>query len=195
MYSTSLVAQALTHHQANAVQTVDRYWHRLAAQDGIPTRASIDPQAIQDALEYAFIAEHLAAGHAKLRVAGGSLSTTLGMEVTGMPLAVMITPSDRTAFAREIARTLDTPRLLSMMLCAATHPGQGDLTASLRIYPLRDTRGVTKMLGTFVTTGPVGRTPRRFRITSINSTPIFGARPISGIPLITRGHLSLVVSN
>jgi hypothetical protein len=196
MHSSPLHQTALTQHQSRAVQSIDRYWHQLAAGPAIPSRAQINPGAIQDALEYAFIGEHLSGGHTRFRVAGGSISSVLGMEVAGMPLAVLVSHSAREAFTSEMAQLFDTPRKLVLNLSAPAAFGQPALDAQLRLYPLRGQGGsVTQVLGSFVTTGHIGRTPRRFGIASVEACPLAQRPNFRSTPLRTRGHLSLVISN
>lgn len=196
MHSNSLHQSALTLHQARAVQTIDRYWHQLAAGPSIPRRAQIKPGAIQDALDYAFIGEHLSGGHTRFRVAGGSVSSVLGMEVAGMPLAVLVSHSAREAFTSEVGQLFDAPRKLNMTLIAPAAFGQPALEAQLRLYPLRGQNGaVSQILGSFVTSGVIGRTPRRFGLGSVQSCPLTVSTALPRAPIRTRGHLSLVISN
>lgn len=195
MSGTSLQHRMLTQHQAEAVQIVDRYWHQMAAGRGVPNRFDVDPGAIQDALEYAFIAEHLSAGQARLRVAGGSISAVMGMEVAGMPLAVLVSPPERATFAQHVARVFSEPVKIALTLTAPATYGQPELQASLRLYPLMDMAGHTRhLIGTFVTTGVIGRTPRRFGVSSVVETPVTQTSTLVNAPILTRGHLSLVVS-
>lgn len=186
----------LTLHQTQAVRTIDRHWHDLARHWAIPKRSAIDPSAIQDALEYAFIAEQLSGGHARLRVAGGSISAVMGMEVAGMPLAVLVSPDHRDDFARHIAQVFEEPAKLTIALTAAAKFAQPEMTAKVRLYPLLDMGGRnTQLIGSFVTSGNIGRTPRRFEITSSKTTPVAHLMESTSAPILTRGHLRLVVSN
>lgn len=196
MHSTSLHQTVLTQHQARAVETIDRYWHMLAAGALVPRRSQIDPSAIQDALDYAFIAERVSGGHARFRVAGGSISAVLGMEVAGMPLAAVISPVMRDRFASDLALLFTTPSKLSIGLCAPASDGQPGLEAQLRLYPLRGgAGGVTQILGSFVVTGAIGRRPRRFMIGKTESRAVSQHCSLHLPPIRARGHLSLVVSN
>lgn len=196
MWGPSSQQCMLTQHQAEAVDIVDRYWHQLAAGRGVPNRCDVDPGAIQDALEYAFIAEQMATGQARLRVAGGSISAVLGMEVAGMPLAVLVSPPDRATFAQHVARVFRDPAKITLTLIAPASDGQPDLLASLRLYPLMDMAGRTrKLIGTFVTTGVTRRTPCRFGVLSVDQTPVTPTRTWQDAPIRQRGHLRLVVSN
>ena len=196
MSGTSLQYSVLTQHQTEAVQIVDRYWHQLAAHGVLPKRADIDPGNIQDALEYALLAEQLSGGHAKLRVAGGSISSVLGMEVAGMPLAVLVSPEDRADFTSHVACVFAEPVKLALTLTAPAAYGQPELQATLRLYPLLDHSGrARQMIGTFVTTGTIGRTPRRFAIEGVETTPVAQSSILPNAPIRRRGHLSLVISN
>ena len=196
MTNTMLHQTALTQHQARAVQTIDRYWHQLAAGSVLPRRSQIDPRLIQDALEYTFIAERISGGHARFRVAGGSVSGVLGMDVPGMPLAVLVSPEARTRFADEVAHLFDAPCKLGLTMQAPAAFGQPALEAHLRLYPLLGSAGgVTQMIGTFVTTGHIGRTPRRFGIVTAEASPVSQPTALRQMPIRTRGHLTLVISN
>lgn len=180
---------ALTRHQTRAVRAIDRYWRRLAAGGVIPRRSQIDPRAIQDALDHAFIAERIAGGQARFRVAGGSVGMVLGMEIAGMPLAALIRPDMRDSFAADLARLFETPATLAMGLSSPATSGRPALDARLRLYPLRGPAGtVSQMLGSFVTTGTIGRAPRRFGLDTVE------ASPVTILPQ-GRGYLKLVVSN
>jgi len=196
MSGTTVQQSMLSQHQSEAVQIVDRYWHQMAAAGTVPKRSDVDPGAIQDALEYAFIAEHLSGGHAKLRVAGGSISAVMGMDVSGMPLAVVVRPADRAMFTHHVLRVFSEPVKLTLNLTTPAAYGQPELQASLRLYPLLDGAGNTKQLiGTFVTSGVIGRTPRRFAMTTVEETPVSQISTLPNTPIRTRRHLSLVVSN
>ncbi|MFP7570594.1 PAS domain-containing protein [Marivita sp. S2033] len=196
MTDMSMIDAAVSRHQSRAVEIIDRYWHDLSAACPVPRRSAVDAGAIQDALEYAFMADHLSCGHARLRVAGGALSAIMGMEVAGMPLSVLAIPPARKAFNLHIARVFDEPVQLCMNLHAAAQYGKPSIEAQLRLYPLRDdVNDITKCIGTFITSGPTGRTPRRFDIgevaTAAITTPMLPPPPA----LARRGHLRLVVSN
>ncbi|SHH17535.1 PAS domain-containing protein [Marivita hallyeonensis] len=196
MFGNPLLETVLTQHQERAVQAVDRYWHQLAAGRGVAKRSAIDPSVIQDALEYAFVGERLSEGHARVRVAGGALIAVADMEVAGMPLAVMIAPKDRAKFTDRVAHVFDDPAIVTLGLTGDVKFGQPPLSAQLRLYPLTDDQGrVTRMMGTFVTVGRIGSSPRRFTIEDAQTEPVRETAPQASRPGISRGHLRLVVSN
>ena len=77
-------------------------------------RADIDPRGIEPLISSAFIAERIAPGVVRLRVAGMHLNDLMGMEVRGMPLTTFIAPSDRDAFALRLVDLFDGPAILRM---------------------------------------------------------------------------------
>ena len=187
---------AISRHQTNAVWAVDAYWHALTRGRVVPARGDIDPRAIQDALEYMFLAEQLRGGHARFRVAGGALAAAMGMALAGMPLLSLFRNDHRAEVARQVARVFDGPEKLTLTLNAPTRFDQPACDAEVRLYPLSDGTGrVTQLIGTFAAKGDIGRTPRRFDLVATQNTPLVGTPiPFWGNP-ITRGHLRLVVSN
>lgn len=87
------------------LRLVEHYWHELATARGeVPLRSEIDPRSIENALEYAFLAERIAPGLAKLRVAGAHLNDLMGMETAGMPLSTLFTPAARETLAGAVGR-------------------------------------------------------------------------------------------
>ena len=196
MFRDPLMQSLLTQHQETAVQSVGRYWRQLAAGRGIARRSDIDPSVIQDALEYAFVGERLSEGHARVRVAGGSILSVADMDVVGMPLAVLIVPKDRAKFTRCVSRVFEGPAIVTLLLNGDVRFGQSSISAQLRLYPLLDDAGhVTRMIGTFVTLGDTGNAPHRFSIAEVNTDEIPLTSQNIGRPTLTRGHLRLVVSN
>ncbi len=195
MTGNPLEAARVKQHQSNAVEMVDRYWRQMAAGGQVPSRMKINPGDIQDALEFAFVAEHISGGIVRMRIAGGSIKAVMGMEVAGMPAATLIAPKERKAFNETALHVLNTPSTAKLTLTAAAKYGQPGMEAEMRLYPLRGvTGGITQMLGTFVTTGSVGQTPRRFDVTSTEFEAVDASLPAKTRPILSRGHLSLVVS-
>ncbi|MEC9102783.1 MAG: PAS domain-containing protein, partial [Pseudomonadota bacterium] len=68
------------------IKEVEAYWQAIRAGRLVPRRSDIDPRGIERALEFAFVAERIATGLGRLRIAGSHLTDLLGMEVRGMPL-------------------------------------------------------------------------------------------------------------
>ncbi|MGY9045837.1 MAG: PAS domain-containing protein [Rhodobacterales bacterium] len=156
------------------MREVENYWQALRSADKVPARSQIDPRGMEGALEYAFLAERIAPGMAKIRVAGSHLSDLMGMEVSGMPLSSLFAPSAREALARDIARVFAEPAILRAYLRGEEGFGKPEISGQLLILPLRSDMGdITRALGCLITRGRVGRAPRRFLIGSSEVTPVF----------------------
>jgi hypothetical protein len=149
-----------------AVAAVHDYWDRLRAGRAMPGRSEVDPREISAALAHAFIAEIVAPGVARLRVAGSHLNELLGMEARGMPLSVYVTGETRHELAEAIRQVAQSARA---QLPLRSDPGIGKpaLDGLLVLMPLRDRAGQpTRILGALETHGEIGRLPRRFRLTA-----------------------------
>jgi hypothetical protein len=155
---------------------VEAYWRGLCPGQDIPARNQIDPRGMEDALKNAFLAERIAAGMAKLRVAGTHISDLMGMEMAGMPLSSMIAPEDRDRFGEAVAALFDTSSVVRATLNAQTGFGRHAMEAHLLLLPLRSDFGdVSRALGVLVSRGRIGRTPRRFEVTKLDILPAFPA--------------------
>ena len=166
----------------------EAYWASKASQGDIPRRSQIDPRGIEAFLSNAFVAERIAPGMARLRIAGMHLSDVMGMEVRAMPLSCLIAPADRDRFADALVEVFDRPAKLRVTLEAEGGLGRPALTGQMLLLPLRSDLGdISRGLGCLVTQGPIGRTPRRFRITGLELSPVLtqngpASAPESGLP-------------
>jgi hypothetical protein len=162
------------------------YWASKAPDGDIPRRSQIDPRGIEAFLSNAFVAERIAPGLARLRIAGMHLSDVMGMEVRAMPLSCLIAPGDRDRFAEALVEVFDRPAKLQVTLEAEGGLGRPALTGQMLLLPLRSDLGdISRGLGCLVTRGPIGRTPRRFRITGLDLSPVLehsGPAPITPHP-------------
>ncbi len=166
------------------LRLVESYWHGLAGEDMVPLRSQIDPRGMENALENAFLMERIAPSMAKIRVAGTHLNDLMGMQVAGMPLSSLIAPSDREAFGAAVTRLFADPAIIKIELEAEGGFGKPELDASMILMPLRSDFGdMSRALGALVSHGRVGRTPRRFKVKSVEATPavqkgIVSRRPV-----------------
>ncbi|MGI3211059.1 PAS domain-containing protein [Roseovarius tibetensis] len=155
------------------VRALHAHWGEARRGDDVPYRAHIDPRRIAPLLPNVFVAERIAPGVTRLRIAGMHLSELMGMEVRGMPLSSFIAPASREVFALHIVDLFDRPAVLRMDLQARSGPGQPRVRGTLVMLPLRSDLGdVSRALGCLVTTGPTGRTPCRFDILEARVTPV-----------------------
>ncbi|SFD98992.1 PAS domain-containing protein [Roseivivax sediminis] len=173
----SRVVSMTDHERARRLRPlrlIETYWQELADETGdVPHRDSVDPRGIQDALEFAFLAERIAPRIARLRVAGAHLSDLMGMEVAGLPLSAFIMPDSRGAIGTGIERMFSGEGALHAEFRATQGLGRPDLRAHLLILPLRSEAGaVDRALGALVTIGQIGRVPRRFDLSDLHLAPL-----------------------
>ncbi len=196
-----------------ALAQLRAYWEGLRAEGDLPTRAQIDPRGIERALEYAFIAERIAPGVARLRLAGMHLNDLMGMEVRGMPLTAFFEPVIRDEVQRQVERAFAEPAAVELELTSNRSIGRPALNARMLLLPLRNEAGdVARVLGGLVADGAIGRAPRRFRLAGSAAATCQGAEtqaalaPLPGFAEDSadfaepdagarRGHLRLVYSS
>ena len=149
------------------------YWASKRDGADLPRRAEIDPRGIEPLLQYAFIAEKIAPGLARMRIAGMHLSDLMGMEVRGMPVSTFIDPADRDTLADHMVELFDRPARIELDIASEGGFGRARLAGRIVMLPLRSDLGdVSRALGCLVTQGAMGRAPRRFRITGQRVVPI-----------------------
>ena len=153
------------------LRQVRAYWAALC-HDGLPPfRAQIDPRGIDTALGGAFIAERVAPGVGRLRIAGMLLSDLAGCDPRGLPLSVLFEPQARRAMAGILDQVFDDRAQLDLTLAAERHIGRSGLEAQLVLLPLRRQPGTPAlMLGCIAVSGDPGRRERRFHITGSTAT-------------------------
>jgi hypothetical protein len=149
------------------------YWNSMRKGGDVPRRSAIDPRRIDPLLENALIAERIAPGLARLRIAGMHLTELMGMEVRGMPVSAFISPNDRPALAQALTDLFERPAMIDMVLAAPGGRGKGALCARLVLLPLRSDLGdISRALGVLISDGQIGIGPRRFDICSSKITPL-----------------------
>lgn len=145
-----------------AISQVHAYWDRLRGPRRAPRRSDIDPSVIADALDRVFMADFVAPGIARLRVAGHHLNALMGMEVRGMPLSALFSGSARDEVGRAVAHVGRGGRA-QLALRAERGLGRPPMDAVICLLPLEDGQGnITRILGVLATMGQIGRAPRRF---------------------------------
>lgn len=170
------------------LRALHAYWTEARRGQDVPKRADIDPRRIEPLLSNAFIAERIAPGVTRLRVAGMHLSEIMGMEVRGMPLSCLIAPPARDAFALHLVDLFEGPATLRMELRSTGGLGQPDLRATLVMLPLRSDLGdVSRALGCLLTRGTVGRRPRRFEIMNCRVSALDDAAGTENLRILPGG--------
>jgi hypothetical protein len=157
----------------SALSQVEAYWEALRGTRLVPKRSDIDPRGIESALEYTFVVERIAPGMARIRIAGSHLSDLMGMEVRGMPLTSLITPSGRRQVNDLIEDVCQRPALCEMRLNADTTITKSHLDARMLLLPMKSDLGdVSRILGCFVARGDIGVAPRRFDVIGAKIRPL-----------------------
>jgi hypothetical protein len=157
------------------------HWDACRKGRDVPSRADIDPRRIEPLLANAFIAERIAPGVVRLRIAGMHLNDLMGMEVRGMPLSCFIAPAARAAFALHLVDLFDGPASLRLGLHSRAGLGRPALSGTMMLLPLRSDLGdVSRALGCLVTHGTIGRPTRRFAIESAQVMPL--TKPAQPVP-------------
>lgn len=147
------------------IEEIRAYWEALRSGRDMPGRAEINPRGIEGALDCAFLAERVAPGIARFRLAGQGLTDLMGMEVRGMPLTTFFIAPARDAAMARIEAVCADPGTAVLDLVADTGFGRPPMQAAMLLLPLRSDLGdVSRILGCLVAEGAVGRPPRRFAI-------------------------------
>lgn len=158
----SLAGRRAARMHFTSLSTLRAYWEALRAGRDMPARSEIDPRGIEAALGEAFIAERIAPGVLRLRIAGMTLNDFMGMEVRGMPLTALVDPEARERFASTCERVLAEPAIAEFALHSPASFGRPGIDGQMLLLPLRGADGsVNRVLGGFAISGRIGRTPRR----------------------------------
>ncbi|WP_244936010.1 PAS domain-containing protein [Paracoccus siganidrum] len=159
---------------ARIVQDLRCYWQSLRRGHAVPARADVEPHGIGRALDHAFILERIAPGAARFRLAGRHLIDLMGMEVRGMPICAVLSPSSRGRFSDVLETVFRAPQLAEFRLLARADYARPELTGRMLIMPLRSDLGdVTRALGCLVSEGEPGAAPRRFDVEADEVLPLF----------------------
>ncbi|MEO0830872.1 MAG: PAS domain-containing protein [Pseudomonadota bacterium] len=165
-----------------AVTELEAYWNDLRGTRAVPMRSEIDPRRIEDCLEFAFILERIAPGLARFRLAGTHLNDLIGMEVRGMPITSIFAPSAREKMGEALEEVFTGPSVVSVSVSADRGFGKPPLDGRLLLLPLKSDFGdVSRALGCLVTSGQIGRAPRRFVVKELQKTAI--TSDLSGTPV------------
>ncbi|HMO09345.1 MAG TPA: PAS domain-containing protein [Paracoccaceae bacterium] len=189
-----------------ALAATRAYWEALRSAQGtaIPDRTRIDPRGIGGALDCAFIADRVAPGVARFRLAGSVICDLMGMDVRGMPVLSLIEPHARAALAEAVETVLTAPAILTLSLEAERGIGRPALEGRMLMLPLRRVNGEAGLaLGCLALDGQIGRAPRRFAIARRLVEPLAPLPALEGMaepaspyapprPAAGRPHLRLV---
>ena len=155
------------------LRQVEAYWTALAAEGGLPARARIDPRALENVLDHVLIAERIAPGIARLRIAGAQMTRLAGMEPRGLPLSALFSGASRTGLSRILEAVFDTPAVAEIGLrCGA---GTGRM---ILLPMLCDAGRVSRALG--AVTADAGLAGVSFDITEERLRPVYAPPRATG---------------
>lgn len=150
---------------SSAPGRLEAYWRSIARDGGLPYRSDFDPAALATSLSELFVAERIAPGVARIRVAGQSVNDLMGFDVRGMPLTALFAGSVRSRLADMIETLFSKPAIVDVPLLSPRGVGRSRLTGRLLLLPMRDESGaVTRLVGQLRRSGSIGRAPRHFNI-------------------------------
>jgi len=155
------------------IEEVRSYWEGLRENGALPPRGAIDPRGLRGALQGAFLAERIAPGIARLRIAGMSLCDILGMDGRGMPLSALFDPMARARLTGLLDACFLRPAILDLTLAAETGLGRPSLFGRMILMPLAGDGGRGEMaLGCLALSGQIGRAPRRLSIVAASCSAL-----------------------
>jgi hypothetical protein len=147
---------------------VRAYWEGLRTGAALPRRDQIDPRGIAGALGQVLMLEQVAAGMARIRLGGATLTDLMGMEVRGMPLSALFDPMARAGLERVLAQVFTGAVAATLVLEAERGLGRPTLSGRMLLLPLLGDDGQPDLiLGCVALDGGIGRTPRRFHIARV----------------------------
>ena len=155
---------------------VESYWEALRGLCLVTKRSEIDQRIIEHVLEYTFVLERITIGMARFSIAGSHLRNVAGihfcnimvMEVRGMPLSSLITPSGRETLGSVLEEIFQLPAACDLEMVAEVGRQKPAMEAQMVLMPLRSDLGdVRRVLVFCVVKYQFGTQPRRFEIVTI----------------------------
>ncbi|MFM2389380.1 MAG: hypothetical protein RLZZ437_935 [Pseudomonadota bacterium] len=141
------------------------YWEALRPSGGLPRRADLDPRGLKYCLHQTVIAEQIAPGLARVRLAGATFTDLMGMELRGMPLSALFDPMARAELETALTKVFTGKTAVTLRMEAERGLGRPALMGQMLLLPMRgETDAPDLLLGCLVLRGTAGRTPRRFHI-------------------------------
>ncbi|MBE2277567.1 MAG: PAS domain-containing protein [Rhodobacteraceae bacterium] len=157
-----------------AAQTLRAYWEGLRPRAGdIPVRTAVDPRGLAPILDRTFLAESIAPGQLRLRIAGMVLNELGGAEMKGLPLSLLFRLDAHEVLAAACQQVLDSPAIVEVDVEAERGLTRPALSARLLLLPLLASDGARRLvLGCLATEGRLGRCPRRFAVSRVSATAL-----------------------
>jgi hypothetical protein len=191
---------------STGITSLRAYWQALRNGAQLPARADIDPRGLASHLHQMMIAEEIAPGLARLRIAGTLYADTMGMDMRGMPLSALFDTMARPLFEGVLRDVFAGHTAVTLHLGAEAGLGRPALQGQMLLLPLADDGPTRLLIGCLALHGNTGRTPRRFSIQQLtrtvlspHTTPARVETPMPfrqrAAPTGSRSHLRLVTSS
>ena len=149
------------------INQVEAYWAALREGADVPRRSQIDPRGLENALSYTFVVERIAPGVARFRLAGQHLTDFTGLDVRGMPLTALFTPSGRTQVGAALEQLFNGPAVTELTLQSEAGRHNVQREARMILLPLRSEFGdISRALGALVMDGTTPEGGCRFDVTA-----------------------------
>lgn len=162
---TNLHTNILASRELEPIDRLWTYWNSLRTDGPVPKRSAVKPLELGALLDYAFVVEHNPFCGAKFRVVGTSVTDLLGIDVRGMPVGALLTPSVRSRFVDPLKSVFQGPSTLTARFISSAENSNDVVTSSAMFLPMANESGdVTCALGCWVTDGALGAAPRHFDV-------------------------------
>ncbi|MGR3501329.1 PAS domain-containing protein [Pseudaestuariivita sp.] len=146
------------------LQQIEAYWRALRDGRDVPWRSDVDPRGLEPHLDAVFLAERIAPGTARLRIAGAGIGRVIGLEARGLPLSALFRAGARKVLSEAIERCCTGKAPLRLTL----HTPLGHLAGYMLLLPLRDDEGrITRLLGGLAPATTLPTSPTRLTIGEI----------------------------
>jgi hypothetical protein len=156
-----------------AFAEVRAYWEGLRLAGSIPARTDLDPRGMKGALDKVFIAQRIAKGIVRIRIAGSALGDLAGMDLRGLPLSCLFQPDARPRLSAVVERVLYAPVAADLQLEALSRLGQSRCDGRLLMLPLLDVdQSRSLVLGCLSLDGQVGPARRPLSICRATEDPL-----------------------
>ena len=174
--------------RSTALSTMRAYWEALRENGAVPRRAQVDPRGIENALDIAFLAERIAPGIARLRLAGHRIEDLMGMDVRAMPLSALIVPAARPGFALALEQVFARPVVAELALTTPDGAPPPRRTGRMLLLPLVAEDGsVSRLLGGLALSPPpdaMACAPQRLSVVGTDLRALDG-RPLAPSPPVS----------
>lgn len=144
-----------TAQSQSPLRQAEAYWTALCGETDVPKRSRIDPRGLVGALPYAFIAERIAPGIARFRLAGQKISASVGTEVAGMPISALFSGAARPQLAEHLEHVFTAPAIAELTLHRKLRFARKPVVSHMLLLPLRSEFGaIDRALGILLDQNP-----------------------------------------